>query len=226
MTSKDDVEHIVEERGYGPRAERHSIVIKYVRKNYDFETFLDIASGYGELIEAFDQGFGETTKYSLDRDIDLLNKTEQFVDAHTVQGDAQYLPFKSNSFDLVTALGIIEHVENPTRFVNEVHRVSSDKAVFLTPNIGRPNRLVAAMFDQEINEFKGHKQGWDYHLLVKFLESNGWIVDEFKTRYVDFPLYKRLPRISRYLSYNVLPRFFKNAGTELIAFCTKEKAQF
>jgi len=224
MSHRENVEHIVEQREYGPRAERHSIVLDYIKTNYRIENVLDIGSGYGELLESIDRKFDDVVKYSLDRDSELLETTERFVDVHSVQADAQHLPFKSESFDLVTALGVIEHVDNPTQFVREVHRVSSGQAVFLTPNIGRPNRLVAAMLDKSVNEFEGHKQGWDYHLLVKFLESNGWIVDDVEIRYVDFPLYKQFPRLGRFLSYKVFPRFFKNAGSELFAFCTKTDA--
>ncbi|QLH81208.1 class I SAM-dependent methyltransferase [Halosimplex pelagicum] len=224
MSHRENVEHIVEQRGYGPRAERHSIVLDYIKTNYRIENVLDIGSGYGEFLEVIDQEFDGVVKYSLDRESELLRTTKRFADVHSVQADAKRLPFKSESFDLVTALGIIEHVENPTQFVREVHRVSSGQAVFLTPNIGRPNRLIAAMLDKSVNEFEGHKQGWDYHLLVKFLESNGWIVDDIEIRYVDFPLYRRFPRLGRFLSYKVLPRFFKNAGTELFAFCSKADA--
>ncbi|ATW89140.1 methyltransferase family protein [Halohasta litchfieldiae] len=226
MTRKTDapknIEHIIEERGYQPRTERHRIVVDYIRKFDDIESVLDIGSGLGEFLETVDEELENVTMYSLDMDLDLLAETERHVNVHSVRADAQHLPFEPNSFDLVTALGVIEHVENPSHFVDEVHRVSQKNAVFMTPNIGRPNRLVAAMLGKEINEFDGHKQGWDYHLLTKFLESNGWKVSDVDVRYVDFPLYDYFPRIGRWLSYNVLPRFFKRAGSELFAFCEKK----
>lgn len=221
--SPEDIEHIVEERGYEPRTERHNIVIDYLQDYDNIETILDIGSGLGELLEAIDEEIEGVKKYSLEMDEKLLRVMEQHVEANSVRADAQYLPFESESFDFVTAIGVIEHVENPSRFVSEVHRVSRGGAVFMTPNIGRPNRLVAAMLDKEVNEFHGHKQGWDYHLLTRFLESNGWSIDRVDIRYVDFPLYNYFPRVGRFLSYKILPKFFKNAGSELFAFCKKKE---
>ncbi|WP_424017674.1 methyltransferase domain-containing protein [Halorientalis pallida] len=222
-TTTDDIEHIVKERGYEPRSERHQIVLESMSGFGHIDTILDIGSGLGEFLEAVDAEFDDITGYSIDMDDELLQVTEQNVDAHCAKADAQRLPFESESFDVVTAIGIVEHVENPTQFVEEVHRVSRKGAVFVTPNIGRPNRVVAAMLGKDVREFDGHKQGWDYHLFDKFLESNGWAVTHIEVRYVDFPLYNYFPKLGRFMSYRVLPKFFHNAGTELFAFCEKRE---
>jgi len=38
--------------------------------------------------------------------------------------DATKLPFRNETFDVVTALDLIEHLEHPEKFVSEVYRVS------------------------------------------------------------------------------------------------------
>lgn len=40
-----------------------------------------------------------------------------------VQGDAQNLPFEKNSFDVASAMALIEHIPRPTKMLREAHRV-------------------------------------------------------------------------------------------------------
>ena len=53
-----------------------------------------------------------------------------------VQADAQYLPFKNESFDTILALDVIEHLPSPPDFLNEVNRVLKKKGrlILITPN--------------------------------------------------------------------------------------------
>jgi ubiquinone/menaquinone biosynthesis C-methylase UbiE len=53
-----------------------------------------------------------------------------------VQGDAAALPFAAESFDLVTANMVVEHLENPHPVFHEVHRVlrPGGRFLFHTPN--------------------------------------------------------------------------------------------
>ena len=37
--------------------------------------------------------------------------------------DAQYLPFRSDVFDMVLAHHVVEHLERPGRFIEEAYRV-------------------------------------------------------------------------------------------------------
>ena len=56
--------------------------------------------------------------------------------ANKLRGDITRLPFRSASFDLVTANMVVEHLDNPDLQFKEIHRILRSKGVFLfhTPN--------------------------------------------------------------------------------------------
>ncbi len=57
---------------------------------------------------------------------------------HRVIGNGEQLPFESNSFDLITANMVVEHVVEPTRLFVEMTRVLAPggRIVLHTPNVG------------------------------------------------------------------------------------------
>jgi 2-polyprenyl-3-methyl-5-hydroxy-6-metoxy-1,4-benzoquinol methylase len=215
-------EHIIPERGYGPRMERHRLVLD----NLDFtdvKTALDVGCGLGEFLEAVAVEEQGVLLCGLDSDITCLSEARGHARALYVLADCGRLPFRDGCFDLITAVDVIEHLENPTAFMRECLRVSSKKAVFATPNLGRPSRVWKAMLGQQVREVSGHRQGWDIHLFRQMLEVAGWRVQKIMTRFVDAPFYGLLPKaVSRYLSYNLLMKLAPNIGSELYAFCVKD----
>lgn len=67
--------------------------------------------------------------YTLDY---LFGHSSYFPD---VYGDAQYLPFKSESIDGIICKDVIEHIQHPEKVVNEVYRClkQKGKAFFTLP---------------------------------------------------------------------------------------------
>lgn len=48
--------------------------------------------------------------------------------------DGYHLPYKDNSFDIITCVDVIEHVEDYDKFIDELLRVSKKYVIFGTPN--------------------------------------------------------------------------------------------
>ncbi|MBZ5580700.1 MAG: class I SAM-dependent methyltransferase [Acidobacteriia bacterium] len=65
---------------------------------------------------------------------------------YRVGGDISRLPFAAESFDLVTANMVMEHVADPERTLEEVSRVLAPGGLFLfhTPNVASPLVFLAA----------------------------------------------------------------------------------
>lgn len=69
-----------------------------------------------------------------------------------VNADAHYLPFKDNSFDLVSSYQLICHVRNPSKVLTEMIRVANGKILVTAPFF---------LFNTLTMFFGGRKKGRD-----------------------------------------------------------------
>jgi ubiquinone/menaquinone biosynthesis C-methylase UbiE len=102
-----------------------------------------------------------------------------------IQGDAYSLPFGDNSFEAVTMIDVLEHFEFPEKALSEALRVAPVLYIN-TP----PKKDDGTLTD------KYHIQEWSPSGLVKFVESNGYVLDGCVTVYPKEKLmYARFTRI-------------------------------
>jgi SAM-dependent methyltransferase len=68
--------------------------------------------------------------------LDINPPEVYYYDASWVVADAQHLPFRPNSIDEIYAAHVIEHLEDPLRFLSECHRVlkRGGTVTVVTPN--------------------------------------------------------------------------------------------
>lgn len=86
-------------------------------------------------------------KIGLDFDIEKLAEAKViYSNVHYVCGSGEYLPFKNNSFDIVTFFETLEHVENERRFLKEIHRVLKADGVIM---LSVPNRGAVEILDMD-----------------------------------------------------------------------------
>lgn len=81
------------------------------------------------------------------------------VEAAFVVGDINFMPLKSNCFDLVWNMGVLEHLENPISVIGEMKRVTrkGGKIVAIVPFRYTPLIYVAAVlkaFEKVSKRFK------------------------------------------------------------------------
>ena len=81
---------------------------------------LDIGCGTGMFLERRQGDFGAA---GLDFSREALEFSRRRGVRQLVRGDSQRLPFASDSFDVLTAFDLIEHVPNDGQLVAEAHRV-------------------------------------------------------------------------------------------------------
>jgi SAM-dependent methyltransferase len=91
--------------------------------------------------------------------------------AAAVVGLVSRLPFASNSFDLVCALDIVEHVDDDTGAMAELSRVAAPGAAFLLSVPLHPSQWTA--FD----DFVGHRRRYDPERLLEMLHAHGFALE-------------------------------------------------
>ncbi len=82
-----------------------------LRKNKDWKV-LDIGCGY-------------TANENATTLCDVIDLQEQYPDKKFVKLESKNLPFSDKEFDFVIASHVLEHVENPEFFINELQRISN-----------------------------------------------------------------------------------------------------
>lgn len=70
----------------------------------------------------------------IDYDLTSLKKNETLL--YKLRGDASHLPFKENSFDLITANMVVEHFDNPDVQFQQIYSLLKPGGLFIfhTPN--------------------------------------------------------------------------------------------
>ena len=90
-------------------SKNHILSILSEKKNWKI---LDIGCGYSA------NEFATTI-------CDVQDLSEFYKDKNFIKLESKNLPFKDNEFDFVIASHVLEHVEDPVFFLNEIQRVSS-----------------------------------------------------------------------------------------------------
>ena len=130
---------------------------------------LDVGYSIGGIHSKFLERFGQENIYGVD--IETKEDTE-----HYRRSSAEQMPFVNDFFDSVFAGELIEHVDNPDRFLNQANRVlKMGGAIIITT----PNRksLVNRVFHSY--ETPIHISLLDFYSLKKLLEKNGFVVQKY-----------------------------------------------
>ena len=92
-------------------------------------------------------------KHRIGVDIDEYAKENTLMD-EVVICDAGKLPFPNQSFDVVTAQWIMEHISDPVAFAQEVTRVLKPGGafIFMTPNARSPFVIATRFFPTSIKQ--------------------------------------------------------------------------
>jgi SAM-dependent methyltransferase len=100
------------------------------RPRYEPIRILDAGCGTGALLDRL-EGRPGVEVYGLDFSGQALAYTRQRGHVHLVQGDLTCLPFPDGTFDVVTALDVVEHIREDERALREVNRVLRPGGVLL-----------------------------------------------------------------------------------------------
>ena len=125
--------------------ERYSSVVQEIAKmNKPFISILDVGGNVGDI-----RGFLNPNDYRLcvlDINIEALKKNPKM---EMIAGDGCHLPFKDNSFDIVTSVDSLEHVPNSKKqaYCEELKRVAKSYVIIHCPADSSDEKFLGTTCD-------------------------------------------------------------------------------
>lgn len=127
---------------------------------------LDVGCGRGELL--YDLTCLGTSVQGVDMEDRCVLLSQEFAPVHKGSiYDLQNI-FPPNSFEIVIASHVLEHLENPQRAIDMMKNVSAKYLIIAVPNLAEFRNLRWRQSDPGFVN-RGHKSGWDAAHLNTFL---------------------------------------------------------
>ncbi len=118
--------------------EMSKAILRLPEFNGNINSILDLGGGTGWFAKKLEEKIPNIEVYS----IDLARPWMRLDGVEYIQGNALKLPFKDNSFDVVSAHAILHHVpENLDEAIKEVERVLKPHGLFIAEEPGGENFL-------------------------------------------------------------------------------------
>lgn len=136
------------------------------------QTALDVGCGVGWALKyCKEKG---AIPFGIDISVKALKLSKMLPDMESivVLADGQSLPFDNESFDLVSALGTIEHFDSPSQGLNEIYRVTKKHGItiIVLPNsYGILNKLGIYTGTEQEQEMMATLIEW-----TNFIQDHGF----------------------------------------------------
>ncbi len=109
--------------------------VKRVMENLPARYILDVGCGNGWLTSHLATVQPSATIYALDVSATLLEPSARLPSsAKWVIAAAEFLPFRADTFDVVVATEVLEHLPRPELALQEINRVTAKHALLTVPH--------------------------------------------------------------------------------------------
>ena len=131
------------------------------------------------------------------------------------------VPFKDKSFDLVTSLEVIEHVEKAELMLSEINRIlkQSGYLVISTPNYGYWGIRLHMLFGRKMQDQAYHFRFFNHKTLPKLLQKQGFRFIEDAN--IAFSPWYRISKRFKAKSYKV--KCLKNLLSSKLIYIVQKK---
>lgn len=140
---------------------------------------LEIGVGEGEVTRRVVERFPDATMVGLDLPDDDLAADWQSVQLDGVFGDAGRLPFPDDTFDLVLAIEVFEHLPEPDTAMAELARVGAGSLIASVPfePIWRAGNIARGRYLRDLGNTPGHINHWTHRGFTKLVAGHFDVVD-------------------------------------------------
>jgi SAM-dependent methyltransferase len=145
------------------------------------ESVLDIGCGEGVLTEQWAQRLGDGQVVGTDLDDPKLKAewaTRQRPNLRFEVMPVESLSFADDTFDLVAATEVLEHLENPEAAVAEMARVARRWLLVSVPHepLWRALNVARGAYLRDLGNTPGHLNHWTRGGFVRMLGAHGQVV--------------------------------------------------
>ncbi|MEE8600560.1 class I SAM-dependent methyltransferase [Euzebya tangerina] len=141
---------------------------------------LEVGCGEGEIAERLRDRFPEASVTALDLpDPDLRREWEKRSGVEFLEGDAHDLQFEDDSFDLVVAVEVCEHLTHPWSGLAEMARVSKRHLVLTVPRepLFRMGNFLTGRHVSSFGNTPGHFNHWGTPGFLRFVSVQAAIAN-------------------------------------------------
>ena len=134
---------------------------------------LEVGCGEGRQLTAVGTRYPNAGLIGLDLPNVELEEAWDGVPSHMVQASALELPFADNTFDLVLAIEVLEHLPNPKQALDEIARVASGDVVLSVPwePVWRIGNLARGRYVGALGNTPGHIQHFTRRGFTKLVRA-------------------------------------------------------
>jgi len=205
----------------------HRLILENMKKE-SLCSILDIGCRWGDDIERVSKINADKKVVGIDLEIAplrvALDRLRDVPRVYLLNARSEYLPFKQNIFDIVYSSEVIEHIEKPLRFIQEIYRVLKINGVFIITTPSRYNyvslvgKLIPLKFRKYLRRYvyyinpgkerRVHIREYTWKELKIMFEKMGLIVERVESgvlRVPIWPLFERFPFLV--FIWDVLDRF-------------------
>lgn len=147
--------------------------------------FLDVGCHSGLFTEKVVSKLKPTEVHGIDVSKSAILKAKKRVKMGNFQvADAHKLPFKSNYFDVVICLEMLEHVDNPVKVMSEIYRVmkKGGYGIVLVPSDNILFKFVWFLWNIKYPVWKhAHVQSFQNSSLENLVKTAGFKISKHKT---------------------------------------------
>ncbi len=143
---------------------------------------LDVGCGEGITLEKLVEKFPNRLIKGIDYSLENVKVCKEF-NLPVELGNVYQMNFENNSFDCCLFMEVIEHLENPLKALEEIHRILCSKGLLL---LVFPHdlpfklaRLVCLKFDEAFTP-SGHIKQWNPREMCQLLEQTGFSIIAIK----------------------------------------------
>ena len=149
--------------------------IKKIIHDLKPETLLDCGCGEGIILHYYSHDLKNTKCYAIDLNPVEVRDAQKNNPHCTVQmADIQKIPYKNNTFDLVIATEVFEHIHNPVNALHEVIRVSKNYMLLSVPRepIWRLLNICRFSYIKDLGNTPGHINHWSKKHFIDFVKKS------------------------------------------------------